>query len=115
MDDIANKIKTQMELHGISYRELSEQIGISVSTLHYRLNSSDRIDIDFVEKIAPLIKTTPERLFGWDEEYNNIVRNVVRNELFEKKKVLFDMIDKVKPEDLDIIIQMVERLAEEDG
>lgn len=110
--DIQERMLNQMEYFGSTYREIADKSGYATSTIFRYFNKENvKIPISFVERVAPALHTTPEYLMGWDDTY----QDMIKNEMFAKRKVLFDMSEKVKPKDLDMVIGILERLVEEEN
>lgn len=84
--------------------------GISPSII-YDLKSGKKTGISrkTAEKIAAALGIDIEQLYT--EETDDV--DEIRDELFEKRRLLFDLSSKVTADDLDVIIKMLKGLIDE--
>ena len=64
---VSERLRAQIELCGLSYGELADKTGLAKSALHrYATGQTDKIPIDAIERIAPVLGVTPSYLLGWE-------------------------------------------------
>lgn len=120
---IGQRIQNRREELGMTQEELAHKIG-------YKSKSSiNKIELDIqqltqskIKMIADALETTPSYIMGWDEEKDDsyyIDREAHDLAEFLHKnpnyRVLFDASRKVKPEDIEFVRQMIERMSRDNG
>ena len=74
---VSERIRTQMELRGLSYGELASATGLAKSAIHrYATGQTDKIPTSALAKLAKALGVTPAYLTGWLREIENFVRFV---------------------------------------
>ncbi len=69
MNSISQRILDLLSKREMSYGELSAQTGIPKSALQrYATGQTEKIPIDRLQKIAPILGTTPAYLIGWEDD-----------------------------------------------
>lgn len=58
-EELLDKIKSEMKSQKISFREMSEMVGFSVSNLQNIFNSTQRLHLDFYLKACEVLKKHP--------------------------------------------------------
>ena len=122
---IGERIKKRRTALGISQVALADKVGISKQSLYkYENGIITNIPSDKIEEIASVLNTTPAYIMGWDDEaisaedsyYLNDEARDMAEFLFKNPeyKVLFDASRKVKPEDIDFVKRMMDRMRGSD-
>ena len=118
---IGRNIYHARKLSGMTLEELSKHIGISRQTLsRYENGIIGNIPSDRIEKIAIALNVSPAQLMGWeemsgspDEEYyadpavNEYAEQLRTN---PKMRLLFDATKDMSKEDIDYVVDLVNRL-----
>ena len=123
---IGERIKKRRTALGISQVALADKVGISKQSLYkYENGIITNIPSDKIEEIASVLNTTPAYIMGWDDEaisaedsyYLNDEARDMAEFLFKNPeyKVLFDASRKVKPEDIDFLKRMMDRMRGSDS
>lgn len=104
MGELYNKIKLLADKGGLSINQLCKNAGVSPSTLS-ELKSGKVADLSRknAERIAAALNTTVGELYS--EGLSGTEQ--IQDELFEKRKLLFDLSSKATEEDLDKFIKML--------
>jgi len=67
MNDISSRLLEAVRKSGYSYGELSKLTGIPKSALQrYATGETEKIPIDRLQVLAPVLKTTAEAILGWE-------------------------------------------------
>ena len=104
----------------LSQSELAEKLGLSASSISMYEVGKREPDFDTEEKIADFFNTDLNTLRGRDNEtdlasyYYDKDSAEAAQFLFENPeyKVLFDASRKVKPEDINFVTEMIERMSQ---
>lgn len=118
---IGRNIYHARKLSGMTLEELSKHIGISRQTLsRYENGIIGNIPSDRIEKIAIALNVSPAQLMGWEEMSGNpeeeYYTDPAVNEYAEqlrtnpKMKLLFDATKDMSKEDIDYVVDLVNRL-----
>ena len=112
---MSNLYKTIMNLcleHGVSGAKVCSEIGISRSLLtELKKGRSKTLTLSTAKKFADYFGV-PIETFTEEEPPEPV--EIVRDELFEKRKILFDLSEKATKEDLDKFIKMMNVMLGED-
>lgn len=123
---IGERIKKRRTALGISQVALADKVGISKQSLYkYENGIITNIPSDKIEEIASVLNTTPAYIMGWGDEATSAEDSYYLNDeardmaefLFKNPeyKVLFDASRKVKPEDIDFVKRMMDRMRGSDS
>lgn len=83
---VSERIRNQMSLCGLSYGEVAEKSGLAKSAVHrYATGLTDKIPIDALEKIAPVLGVTPAYLLGWEEPGHTLAAHFDGEEFTEEE------------------------------
>lgn len=105
MNEITARLREVIEESGLSYAALHRKTGIAKSSLQrYATGQIKRIPIENIQKIADACNASARYIMGW-EEPSPVEQK--QDELFEKRKLLFDLSSKATEEDLDKFIKML--------
>ncbi len=121
MKEIVDRIRNRRLELGYSFQDLADLTGMSKSTLQrYETGAIKNIALDKLKVLSDALKVSAEYLMGWDEEekekdnayYLDPEAAQIAQEVFERPqmKVLFDASRKVSAEDLDLVINMLDRM-----
>lgn len=123
--NIGERIKERRLALGLTLNDLSAKAGVSRQTIfRYESGEIKNIPSDKIELIARALETTPSYLMGWedngtqsdvpyylDEETAEIAQEVYdRPEL----KILFDASRKASKEDIQFVVEMIDRMAKKE-
>lgn len=85
---VSKRIRTQMELRGLSYGELAAATGLTKSAIHrYATGQTDKIPTDALEKLARALGVTPAFLTGWEEEHPHTLAAHFEGEEFSEDEL----------------------------
>lgn len=77
--NLCDRIKQRREELGLSLEEVGEKLGVHRSTvLRYESGGIKRIPPATIEKLARILKTTPEFLTGWEGEFDPEIKVLAR-------------------------------------
>ena len=118
---IGRNIYHARKLSGMTLEELSKHIGISRQTLsRYEIGIIGNIPSDRIEKIAIALNVSPAQLMGWEEMsgspeeeyYTDPAVNEYAEQLRTnpKMRLLFDATKDMSHEDIDYVVDLVNRL-----
>lgn len=118
---IGERIKQKRNELGMTLEDVAKISGVSRQTIQrYESGVISNIPSDRIESIAKSLCVSPAYLMGWDEEekekdnayYLDPEAAQIAQEVFERPqmKVLFDASRKVSAEDLDLVINMLDRM-----
>ena len=120
---LGENIRKAREALGISQTDLAERISVSKQTLYkYENGIITNVPSDKIEKIALICGVSPAYLMGWDEvkpsdqsKHNYYLDDdtaAMAQALFEDKnyRLLFDAAKDSRPEDLQMVADMLNRL-----
>ncbi len=103
------KIQQLCDNKGIKPAQLCKEIGISKSTLSELKNErTESLSAKSLKKIATFFGVT------LDYFYTDTVEDI-KDELFEKRRLLYDISEKATPAQLDDFITMLEALVNNDN
>ena len=98
-----------LDENGIKMSSLASGIGVRNSVFtELKMGRTKKLSLNTLEKIAAYFEVPISLLAGEDENVSNI-----QDELFRKRKLLFDLSAKASEEDLDKIIKIVDALVGE--
>lgn len=109
---LAENIRAARKRKGMTQEELGRRIGVAKQTIQkYENGIVTNIPVERLRAIATVLNVSATELMGYDE-----VSPVeqVQDELFEKRKLLFDLSSKATEEDLDKFIKMLNVMLGED-
>jgi len=133
MNVLGERIRQRREELGMTQTELAERMGYkSRSSINKIENGTNDIVQSRVEKFAKVLDTSIGFLMGWDKmpvvyvaevkaeknESNTYYINDDAREYAEflhknpEYRVLFDSYKKVKPEDIDLVRQLIDKMSE---
>ena len=118
MPNFANRLKQIRTERKVTQKELAEYLNVSQNAIFNWENEKREPPLETISKIADFFSVTPAYIMGWEDleqkEYylSEDARNMAQF-LFENPeyKVLFDASRKVKPEDIEFVKQMIDRLS----
>lgn len=110
MDTMYTKIKELCEEKGIKLSALAAEIGVRSSVFtELKMGRTKQLSLATLFKIADFFGVTVDSLMA-DGAMSDV--EIVEDELFRKRKLLFDMSAKASAEDLDKILKIVDTLLE---
>ena len=100
----------------MNQQTLADKMGVSRSTVAMWETEASQPDNDALKHLAEIFNVTTDYLLGREDvkNYNQLPSDIVdeqTQELYEKRKLLFDKSAKATPEDMDYIINLVDRLT----
>ena len=102
-------IKQLCDENGIKLSVLANGIGVRNSVFtELKMGRTKKLSLATLEKIASYFSVPITLLTGEDDDVDS-----KQNELFRKRKLLFDMSAKATEEDLDKILRIVDALVSE--
>lgn len=124
MGDFPNVFKSLRLKSGLTQQQMADKLGLSRSTIGMYENGEREPSFEILESIADLFNVDMNYLIGKKESTEIIPDNYYLNEeardmaqfLFENPnyKVLFDASRKVKPEDIQFVKEMIDRMSGHD-
>lgn len=124
MGDFPNVFKTLRIKSGLTQQQMAEKLGLSRSTIGMYENGEREPSFEILEHIADLFNVDMNYLIGKKESteiipdsyYLNPEARDMAQFLFENPdyKVLFDASRKVKPEDIQFVKEMIDRMSNRD-
>ena len=122
---IGERIKQRREELHMSMDDLAQKLGYKSRTSIFKIESGDTdLPLSKVEEFATALYVTPQYLMGWednqtpsdvpyylDEEAAEIAQEVYdRPEL----RILFDASRKASKEDINFVVEMIDRMAKKE-
>ena len=121
MGDFPNVFKALRVKIGLTQQQMADKLGLSRSTIGMYENGEREPSFEILENIADLFNVDMNYLIGKKESTEIIPDNYYLNEdardmaqfLLENPnyKVLFDASRKVKPEDIQFVKEMIDRMS----
>ena len=93
------------EEKGYTQAELGKKLGVSKSAISMWENGNRFPRFEDQEMIADFFNVPLDRLRGNDMGFSSVEE--MQDELFEKRKLLFSLSSRVKPEDIDQVIKIL--------
>lgn len=108
--NIGERIKSRRQDLGLSAEVLAEKLGISPATMYrYENGEIEKFPVRVLEALSEILHTTPSYLMGWED---GAPLSMKRDELFEKRRLLFSLSEKATPEQLDAVIRLFDSIVE---
>ena len=123
MKEIVERIKHRRLELGYSFQDLANLTGMSKSTLQrYEAGAIKNIPLDKLKILASALKVEPEWIMGWNENENKSPYYLdpeaaaIAQEVYERPemRMLFDASRKISPEDMQLVISMIDRLKKDE-
>lgn len=117
---MGNNIQYYMDKFKIGRKEFADAIGVPYSSLTDWINGKTYPRIDKIEKMAKYFRITKADLVEEHNEQASYYLDPESRDLAEflhknpKYKVLFDASRKVKPEDIEFVKKMIDRMSGDD-
>lgn len=113
--EVARKITVAMRDARISYSELAARTGIPKSALQrYATAATEKLPLDRLEKIAKALDISAAYLMGWeDEPPEDEDKKNSAPELSESALKLLDIIDRLSPENQQVMLKFAKVLLQE--
>lgn len=111
MEDLYNRIVEVCKQHGTTFNQVRIKAGLSAGTMS-DLKSGKTKDISrkTAQKLADVLGITVDELYG--DAPTEVEQ--IQDELFVKRKILFDLSAKASKEDLEKFIKMMNAIIDED-
>ena len=124
-ENVKEIIKETRQQLGLTMKEVAEAVGVSEATVsRWESGDIENMRRDKIAKLAEALKISPAVLMGWedngtqsdvpyylDEETAEIAQEVYdRPEL----KILFDASRKASKEDIQFVVEMIDRMAKKE-
>lgn len=114
---IGKRIKERRKELGMSADDLARQLGKDRSTIYrYEKGDIENMPLDILEPIAKVLNTTPQFLMGWDQiqkQNDQLVELIVRLRRDESFAGIVKKLDKLQPEQLDSVNQLLSAFVKE--
>lgn len=124
MGEFPNVFKTLRIKSGFTQQQMADKLGLSRSTIGMYENGEREPSFEILENIADMFNVDMNYLIGKKESTEIIPDSYYLNKdardmaqfLFENPeyKVLFDASRKVKPEDIQFVKEMIDRMSKQD-
>ena len=115
--NIGERIRKKRKKAGLTLEELSKKIGVSKQTVQrYESGEIKHIPSDKIELMAIEFGVSPGYIMGWEEEkpsyYTDPEVASIAQELYDNpsRRALFDASRNLSKEDMEYIINLMERL-----
>ncbi|MEG1982054.1 MAG: helix-turn-helix transcriptional regulator [Clostridia bacterium] len=117
--EFKDNLKELRKKEGLSQVDLAEKLGFSKSLVGLYETGGRKPSFEALETVADYFNVSIDYLMGKDDKsiyYLDPNTAQIAQEVFERPqmKILFDASRKVSPEDLDLIIKMLDRMKEEE-
>lgn len=124
MASVGQRIKDRRIQLGLSVDELAQRLGKNRATVYrYESDAIENLPVTVVGPLAKALQCSPAYLMGWEEDaeatpvYYLDPEAAAAAEFLHKNpryKVLFDASRKVKPEDIDFVKNLIDRMTPEE-
>lgn len=105
---LGTNIHSRRILLGLTLDEVGKACGTSRHTIHkYEKEIIKNIPSDKIEKIAKVLKTTPQELMGWEEQPMDILVQMINNNS-EPIDALIEVVNDFSKEELALLIEYAE-------
>ncbi len=85
---VSDRIRTQMQLLGLSYGELSAATGLAKSAIHrYATGQTDKVPTEALLKLSRALGVTPAYLTGWESEESHTLAAHFEGEEFSEEEL----------------------------
>ncbi len=122
---IGERMKERRLALGLTLNDLSEKAGVSRQTIfRYENGEIKNIPSDKIELIARALETTPSFLMGWEDNgtpsevpyYLDEEAAAIAQEVYERPemKILFDASRNASKEDIQFVVEMLDRMAKKE-
>ncbi len=86
--NVSDRIRAQMDSHGLSYGELALRTGLTKSAVHrYATGQTDKVPTEALEKLARALGVTPSYLTGWEEDAPHTLAAHFEGESFSEEEL----------------------------
>ena len=96
MSETGEQMKKRRKQLNMSADELAEKLGVSRSTIfRYEKGDIDKVPVEYIDKLAKVLSTTPDYLMGWEENLETdtdfilILMKMLKNPLFMQVFVIY--------------------------
>ena len=106
MNKVSERILSAIEKSKYSYGELAKMTGIPKSAIQrYATGTTEKIPIDRIKALAPVLNTTAEHLLGWEPDPEETARR-------EKHELLMTLFDSLSPEAQELVLAQLRGAAQ---
>ena len=123
--NVGDRIREARKNQGLSATELAAAVGVSRATIYrYENNEIEKFPLDALVPVAKALNVSPAWLMGWEDEESNqqskVSSIVLDDDILDlidflhknpDYKVLFDASRKIKPEDIEFVKKMIEKMG----
>ncbi len=106
----SDKIKKLRKLKGLTQEQLADALGISRSTVAMYEAGEREPNFEMCETIADFFNCRLSDLLESATERTDAVE-IMQDELFEKRKILFSLTNSVKEEDIDTVTEILKKFV----
>lgn len=124
MSENVNKIIKERRIElGLTMKEIADAVGVSEATVsRWESGDIENMRRDKISKLAEALRISPSVLMGWEEYeptqgyYLDPEAAEIAQEVYERPelKVLFDASRKVSAEDIQFVVEMIDRMAKKE-
>lgn len=105
---IGDRIKKRREELGLTLEAIGNQLNVHRSTIkRYESGDTQRIPLKTIEKLAAILKTTPEYLMGWEAEEPS-----PQDELDPEIVIMARAVQKLPKDKKDILLKIVKTMSD---
>lgn len=116
-----NRLRRYRRLANLTQKELAEKLGLTESTINkYENGKVQSVDIDFVKRIAYILKIQPEVLMGWETENtyyldDDLVSQMQKDYENPETRFLMDASRKLSKKGYDAVKDFIRYQLEKEG
>ena len=110
--EIKKLLKEARKKQGLTMKQVAEMVGVSESTIsRWESGVIANMTREKIVLLSDALHISPSDIMGWTEEPTEVEQ--VQDELYEKRKILFDLSAKASAEDIDKFIKMLNEIIDE--
>lgn len=121
INELGQRLRELRTLAGLTLDEAGKRIGASKQTLYkYETGIITNIPLDKIEELAKLYHVSPAEIMGWSDDDENYYHDPEAAALADmikdnpRYRVLFEASRNLSADDVDFVIDMINKLAKTD-
>lgn len=120
-ENVKEIIKERRLQLGLTMKDVADSVGVSEATVsRWESGDIENMRRDKISKLAEALKISPAVLMGWEEEpeqyYLDPEAAEIAQEVYDRPelKILFDASRKASKEDIQFVVEMIDRMAKKE-